>query len=96
MLSPSSAQSEVCLLEKQLSGKYTRFSKALPIYTRCTEIIQTVCNNHVTVLVGETGSGKSTQVVQYLYEAGMAFQKELRVHTQPRKVAAITLAKHVA
>ena len=48
------------------------------------------------MLVGETGSGKSTQVVQYLYEAGMAFQKELIVRIQPRKVAAISLAKHVS
>ena len=48
------------------------------------------------MLVGEAGSGKSTQVVQYLYEAGMAFQKELIVRIQPRKVAAISLAKHVS
>ena len=96
MLSSLSAESEVCLLEKQLSREYTRFSKALPIYARRSEIIQTVCDNNVTVLVGETGSGKSTQVVQYLYEAGIASQKGLIVSTQPRKVAAITLAKYVS
>lgn len=72
-----------------------RFSKALPIYARKKDILEVVKKNQVTVLVGETGSGKSTQIVQYLYEEGFAKMKRI-VCTQPRKVAAITLAEYVS
>ncbi|CAB1316859.1 unnamed protein product [Coregonus sp. 'balchen'] len=44
---------------------------------------------------GETGSGKPTQIPQYLYEAGIARQGIIAV-TQPRRVAAVSLAKRVA
>ena len=82
-------------LERKFSRECNRLSAALPIYARRSEVIETVCNSCVTVLVGETGSGKSTQVVQYLYEAGIA-EHGIIACTQPRKVAAITLAKHVS
>ena len=95
LLSSASARSEVSIIEMKLEREYTRFSGALPIYAKRSEILETVCSNHVTVLVGETGSGKSTQVVQYLYEAGMA-KEGIIACTQPRKVAAITLAKYVS
>lgn len=37
---------------------------------RETDILEAIDNNLITILCGETGSGKSTQTVQYLYEAG--------------------------
>ena len=84
---------------QRLRSKFDRechhFEAALPIYAKRTSIVQTICSHQVTILVGETGSGKSTQVVQYLYDAGIA-RNGLIVCTQPRKVAAITLAKHVS
>jgi ATP-dependent RNA helicase DHX8/PRP22 len=54
-----------------------------------------VTKNKVSVLLGETGSGKSTQVAQYMYQVGLA-NEGLIVCTQPRKIAAISLATHVA
>lgn len=45
--------------------------------------------------LGETGSGKTTQIPQYLYEAGIGRQGIIAV-TQPRRVAAISLAGRVA
>ena len=72
-----------------------RLEAALPMYARKTAIIDTVKENQVCVVLGETGSGKSTQMTQYLYEAGFA-KKGLIVCTQPRKVAATSLAAHVA
>ncbi len=72
-----------------------RFSSALPMYAKKTDIIRTVCDNQVSVILGETGSGKSTQMVQYLHQAGLCNHGKI-VCTQPRKVAAISLAQHVS
>ena len=82
-------------LKQSFKRECQRFSKALPIYARKKNILQAVEKNQVIVLIGETGSGKSTQIVQYLYEEGFAESKRI-VCTQPRKVAAITLAEHVS
>lgn len=58
-------------------------------------IIKEVKENACVVIVGETGSGKTTQIPQYLLEAGLAAHGTISV-TQPRRVAAINLAKRVA
>ena len=94
LMSKESLQAKLESVKAHLLREFFRFSAALPIYAKRSQIIETICSHQVTVLVGETGSGKSTQVVQYLYEAGMA-EHGFIVCTQPRKVAAITLAKHV-
>ncbi|KAG0088836.1 putative ATP-dependent RNA helicase dhr2 [Podila epicladia] len=69
--------------------------EALPIYTARDVIIKEVKENACVVIVGETGSGKTTQIPQYLLEAGLAAHGTISV-TQPRRVAAINLAKRVA
>ena len=53
----------------------------------------TVSNNGVTILMAETGSGKSTQVAQYIHDMN---PEAVIVCTQPRKIAAVSLAAHVA
>ncbi|CAL8470833.1 g10375 [Coccomyxa elongata] len=67
----------------------------LPIANARKQLISLVKAHQTLVLVGETGSGKSTQLPQYLYKAGLAEGKSIAV-TQPRRVAATAIARRVA
>ncbi|XP_060768805.1 ATP-dependent RNA helicase DHX33 isoform X2 [Neoarius graeffei] len=69
--------------------------KQLPIYQARSQLIDQLRQLHNAVLIGETGSGKTTQIPQYLYEAGIGRQGIIAV-TQPRRMAAISLAGRVA
>ncbi|XP_065885250.1 ATP-dependent RNA helicase DHX33-like isoform X2 [Dysidea avara] len=71
--------------------------RALPIYAARRDLITECSQHHSLIVVGETGSGKTTQLPQYLLEAGLASHHHGNVAcTQPRRVAAISLAKRVA
>lgn len=67
----------------------------LPIIVEEQVIMETISENLVTILAGETGSGKTTQVPQFLYEAGYAENGKLIGITEPRRVAAIAMAQRV-
>ncbi|PIN10053.1 RNA helicase [Handroanthus impetiginosus] len=69
--------------------------QSLPIYKLKKELVQAVHDNQVLVVIGETGSGKTTQVTQYLAEAGYTAKGKIGC-TQPRRVAAMSVAKRVA
>lgn len=64
----------------------------LPIYQHKEAILDYVSRNQVTVIIGETGSGKSTQIPQML----MPLNKKQIAVTQPRRVAAVSLATRVS
>jgi hypothetical protein len=71
----------------------------LPIFAEEQPIMEALKENDVLILCGATGCGKSTQLPQFLYEAGYgdpAGVPGMIGCTQPRRVAAITTAKRVA
>ncbi|KAJ3187271.1 ATP-dependent RNA helicase dhx37 [Irineochytrium annulatum] len=73
----------------------------LPVVGEEQPIMEAVGTHDCVILCGETGSGKTTQVPQFLYEAGFGDPKHPRFPgligcTQPRRVAAISVAKRVA
>lgn len=67
----------------------------LPIYEAKQTILALIKDNQVTVIEGETGSGKTTQIPQFLYESGYAKSGIIGI-TQPRRVAALSLAQRVS
>merc|ERR1719447_1943193 len=70
--------------------------RELPIFKFRTELIQAIKDHQMLIVVGETGSGKTTQMTQYLAESGFARQQGKIGCTQPRRVAAMSVAKRVA
>ncbi|CAG8694636.1 6201_t:CDS:2, partial [Racocetra fulgida] len=81
-------------------GKVTSLSiqeqrQSLPIYKMRTQLINAISENQQLIIVGDTGSGKTTQMTQYLVEEGFASRGKIGC-TQPRRVAAMSVAKRVA
>ncbi|EPE36784.1 P-loop containing nucleoside triphosphate hydrolase [Glarea lozoyensis ATCC 20868] len=69
--------------------------ESLPVFRFRSELIKAVHANQLLIVVGDTGSGKTTQLTQYLAEAGFANNGMIGC-TQPRRVAAMSVAKRVS
>ncbi|XP_055613923.1 ATP-dependent RNA helicase DHX8 [Uranotaenia lowii] len=69
--------------------------QSLPIYKLRDDLIKAVTDNQILIVIGETGSGKTTQITQYLAECGFIARGKIGC-TQPRRVAAMSVAKRVA
>ncbi|XP_055387520.1 ATP-dependent RNA helicase DHX8 [Condylostylus longicornis] len=86
--------------KKSSFGKKTDMSlveqrQSLPIYKLRDDLIKAVSDNQILIVIGETGSGKTTQITQYLAECGFTARGKVGC-TQPRRVAAMSVAKRVA
>eukprot|EP00037_Helgoeca_nana_P017478 m.165691 g.165691 ORF g.165691 m.165691 type:complete len:687 (-) comp24011_c0_seq1:224-2284(-) len=68
----------------------------LPIAAARARLVEQVAAHPTVVLVGDTGSGKTTQLPQYLYRAGFCRKGAQIGCTQPRRVAAVSVAQRVA
>ena len=79
---------------KKLSMKETR--ESLPIFPYRESLLEAVESHQVLIIEGETGSGKTTQIPQYLHEAGFTDGNMKIGCTQPRRVAAMSVAARVA
>lgn len=70
--------------------------KSLPVYHYRRQLLEAIKEHQVLIIVGETGSGKTTQLPQYLFEDGYAKNGLKVACTQPRRVAAMSVAARVA
>ena len=80
--------------EQADSIKATR--QSLPVYGFRQDLIDAIRDHQILIIVGETGSGKTTQIPQYLYEEGFAGDGKIIGCTQPRRVAAMSVAARVS
>ncbi|TCP15890.1 ATP-dependent helicase HrpA [Nicoletella semolina] len=99
---------EIAKIEEQLTACQTRFTARqlqqqtiaidypdLPVSARREEILKLIAENQVVVIAGETGSGKTTQLPKMCLELGRGV-RGLIGHTQPRRLAARSVANRIA
>ncbi len=90
------------LLQQQIDEAETKAAKiqatreSLPVYALRQELLDAIAEYQVLIVVGETGSGKTTQLPQFLHEAGYTKDGKKVGCTQPRRVAAMSVAARVA
>lgn len=68
----------------------------LPVFQHRSQVLHLLETHRTLIVVGSTGSGKSTQIPQYLLEAGWAARGYRILVTQPRRVAVVSVASRVA
>lgn len=81
---------------RQASGPFDiQFPQDLPVSHKQPEISQAISQHQVVIIAGETGSGKTTQIPKICLEVGLGIRGIIG-HTQPRRLAARTVAKRIA
>ena len=95
-MSPEEQKEAAERARKQALMDISETRKTLPIYKVKDELVRAVVENQVIIMVGETGSGKTTQLAQYLVDAGLTKGGKKVGCTQPRRVAAMSVAARVA
>ncbi|KAL4542646.1 hypothetical protein Ndes2526B_g04600 [Nannochloris sp. 'desiccata'] len=70
--------------------------KGLPVWQARGDVVKMLASHQTVILVGETGSGKTTQIAQFIAEAGYCNTGKRVVCTQPRRVAAMSVARRVS
>ncbi len=94
-------QQQIQLAQARLQGRKSAvenpivFPDNLPVSQRKAEIQKLIAENQVVIVAGETGSGKTTQLPKMCLELGFG-QKGLIGHTQPRRIAARSVAVRIA
>lgn len=93
-------------MQKKLNHSFQQYlplkaeREQLPVFQHRHQILEALQRHSVVVVAGETGSGKSTQIPQFLLEELLAGGKEARpcniVVTQPRRISAMSLACRVS
>ena len=99
-LKPEQLAAEIERAEDRFRDRLARspsilYAEGLPVSERADEIASLIRNNQVVVLTGETGSGKTTQLPKIALAAGRG-RYGLIGHTQPRRIAASSVATRIA
>ena len=89
------AASQAQLIERAAAVPAVSFDDQLPVSLRRDEIAEAISQHQVVVIAGETGSGKTTQIPKICLTLGLGV-KGLIGHTQPRRIAARTVASRIA
>ncbi|CAG5867080.1 unnamed protein product [Menidia menidia] len=83
--------------KRRAPSELDAFRCSLPVCEHQEDIIQLIRDNRVVLVVGETGSGKTTQIPQFLLDDYFRNRQSCRIFcTQPRRLAAIAVAERVA
>jgi ATP-dependent helicase HrpA len=72
------------------------YPQELPVSAAHDDIAAAVASSQVVIVSGQTGSGKTTQIPKILLEMGRGTHGHQIVHTQPRRIAARTVAERIA
>lgn len=88
-------QAQIAAAEQRVKS-IDQVRKSLPVYEWREELLKAIEDFQVLIIVGETGSGKTTQLPQFLHEAGYTKGGQKVGCTQPRRVAAMSVAARVA
>ncbi|OKI99983.1 ATP-dependent RNA helicase HrpA [Kitasatospora sp. CB01950] len=88
-------RSELRVTDRRAAVPEIRYPQELPVAQKKDEILAAVRDHQVVIVAGETGSGKTTQIPKICLELGRGVQG-LIGHTQPRRIAARTVAERVA
>ena len=87
--------SSLAELRSRLPGIKVSYPADLPISQRKDDIAAAIRDNQVIIVAGETGSGKTTQIPKICLELGRGVTGQIG-HTQPRRIAARTVAERIA
>nr|WP_095873712.1 ATP-dependent RNA helicase HrpA [Streptomyces sp. TLI_235] len=89
------AKAELRVEQRRAAVPEIRYPQELPVSQKKDEILAAIRDHQVVIVAGETGSGKTTQIPKICLELGRGV-KGLVGHTQPRRIAARTVAERVA
>lgn len=91
---------EAAKAKERVDGRASRvpavtYPEQLPVSQKKDEILEAIRDHQVVIVAGETGSGKTTQIPKICLELGRGVRGMIG-HTQPRRIAARTVAERVA
>src|SRR6202012_3935238 len=81
--------------EAAIGGVTVEYPPELPVSQRRDDIAAAIRDHQVVIIAGETGSGKTTQLPKICLELGRGVAGQIG-HTQPRRIAARTVAERIA